>query len=83
MSIEQLSAFLGWCLLINALVLTVMTLAAMFFGEWISRLHAKLFGLSETSVKSEYFNFLANYKLLVTVFNLTPFIALKIMQASS
>ena len=83
MSLDQLSTFFGWCLLINVVLLAVMTLAMMLRGEWISRIHAKLFGLSETSVKSEYFNFLANYKLLVTVFNLTPFIALKIMQTSS
>jgi len=40
-------------------------------GEWISRFHTKLFKLSESVVKTEYFNFLSKYKLLILVFNMT------------
>ncbi len=78
-TLEQLTTFLGWCTVINSVTLAVFTLAMIMGSQFIPRVHSKLLNLPETAIKAEYFKFLAMYKLIITAFNLVPYIALKIM----
>ena len=48
-------------------------------GDWAKEIHSKLFKISKEKLDAMYFNFLANYKLAIFIFNLAPYIALKIM----
>jgi hypothetical protein len=41
--------------------------------------HSKIFDLSEEKIVNEYFKFLANFKIAVVIFNITPYIALCIL----
>ena len=47
--------------------------------EPIAKLHGRLFDLPPSELSLTYFNFLANYKILIFVFNLMPYLALRIM----
>jgi len=78
MSTDVWTAVFGWCAVINITILTVATIAMVSVHSWIARIHAKLFGLSDTDIKLEYFRFLSNYKLLTTIFFVVPYFALKI-----
>lgn len=76
---EILIGFLGWSTLINFTFLLITTLAIMFFKESIIKIHSELFNLNKEDLGRAYFNYIALYKILIIVFNLVPYIALKIM----
>lgn len=78
-SIETLTIFLGWSTVINICLLGIMTIFLVALRGPISQIHSKLCGLNEEDLARAYFQFLAQYKILVIVFNLVPYIALKMM----
>ena len=45
----------------------------------IKRLHGRMLGLSEDDLSRAYFQYLAQYKIAVFVFNLAPYLALRIV----
>ncbi|MAD17478.1 MAG: hypothetical protein CL579_15640 [Alteromonadaceae bacterium] len=73
------SEIFGWMSLINIGLLSLATLALMWMGEGITSVHSRLFSIPERRLKTMYINYLAHYKLLIFVFNLVPYIALKIL----
>jgi hypothetical protein len=82
MNIETIREFLGWCTVINFGLMTLGLVKVLLIRDWASGVHAKMFGLDEASVRLAYFQFFANYKIAVVVFNLGPYIALRIMSGS-
>ena len=81
MTLEQLSTFFGWCILFNSTILGLCAAIMIKGGSWMPRFHANLFDLTEASVRSDYFNFLATYKAITLALNIVPYIALKIIIA--
>ncbi|MDA7921857.1 hypothetical protein N9B21_02155 [Verrucomicrobiales bacterium] len=79
MTLPIFASFLGWSLLLNIVILSVSTIAIAAFRAKVSKIHAKLFRMEAGALGQEYFRYLAHYKLLVIVFNLTPWPALKLM----
>jgi len=79
MNTETLTTFLGWCTLINAAILLFVALVIVTFRSTIAGLHAAMFGLDEARVSQQYFAYLANYKIALLIFNLTPYVALRLM----
>lgn len=79
MNLEPLRDFLGWCTLINFGVLILMTVSLLLFRKKISGLHARMFGFNESLVPIEFYRFIAYYKMTVLVFNLVPYLALRVM----
>jgi hypothetical protein len=78
-SIETLTTFLGWSTVINFVVLAVAAILLILMRSPISKLHARIFGLGEADLPRAYFQYLAQYKIAIFIFNLVPYIALKIM----
>lgn len=78
--ISASAAFLGWCTLINFIVLIVSTVALVFCRQWVSSIHGRLFGLEESELAKLYFQYIATYKIAVIVFNLVPYLALRIIE---
>ena len=64
---------------LNLGVLLFSSLLLVFAGAPIKRLHASLFGLSEGDWSRAYFQYLAQYKIAILVFNLAPYLALRIV----
>lgn len=79
MTIETLTSVFGWMTIINCGLLTIFTIAMIGCKEFVSNLHEKMLGVPQGDLKKSYFQFLANYKLVITIFNLVPYIALKIV----
>lgn len=74
-----LTEFLGWCLVINSCFLVFTSIALLVFKTQILAIHHKLTDVSHDELHTQYFRYLANFKILIIVFNLTPYIALKLM----
>lgn len=80
MDIVLLSSFLKWCCIINFSCLLLSTFALLLMPDFIFKVHGKLFKLTRESFNTQIYQFLAMYKILILVFNLTPFLALWIIQ---
>ena len=78
-SVQIVREILGWCTVLNTGFLIFTALLLMLAGAPIKRLHAAMFNLSEEDVSRAYFRYFAHYKLLIVVFNLAPYIALRIV----
>jgi Family of unknown function (DUF6868) len=82
MNIETIREFLGWCTVINSGFLALALVKLLFIRDWASRVHAKMFGLDDGSVREAYFRFAVYYIIAIIVFNLVPYIALAMMSGS-
>ena len=79
MTIETLTELLGWVSTINIAILLCSTLALISMRGFITKIHSSLFGLDEKDLGRAYFQYLAQYKIAIIVFNIAPYLALKIM----
>ncbi len=78
-TIEAAREFLGWCSVINIGLLIFSGIFVVLFRDPISRIHAKMFDLDESNMSRAYFQFLAQYKIAIILFNIVPYFALRIM----
>ncbi|MCH9739364.1 MAG: hypothetical protein K0U38_00785 [Epsilonproteobacteria bacterium] len=74
---EVLTTFLGWSTVINIVLLMMTTIAITQFRESIVKIHSELFNLQKEDLGRAYFGYIAIYKILIIVFNLVPYVALK------
>lgn len=81
MNVEWLTTFLGWCTVINVIGLALATLMFMLMREFVTRLHSKMMGVPQADMPIVYMQYLSNYKVAAIMFNLVPYIALRIMAA--
>lgn len=79
MNIENLVLFFGWMSVINVSILFVSAIALALGKEKFASIHSSLFKLDKYDVKKQYFIYLAFYKILIIVFNIVPYIALKLI----
>ena len=78
MTPDALASFFGWCTIINVGILLFAAVLLLWMRGPVSRIHGKMTGLSEEDVARAYFQFLAHYKIAILMFNLVPYIALKL-----
>jgi len=81
--LSVVTEFLGWCTLINYGILILSTVILLVCADWVKGMHSKMFNISETSLDTLYFNYLGNYKLAIFIFNLAPYIALKLVSETT
>lgn len=79
--IEALTTFFGWCTVINFSLMAVGVVKLLLIRDWATGIHAKMFGLDAAPVRAAYFQWFANYKVAILVFNLGPYLALSAMSA--
>lgn len=79
MTVLDLTTLFGWLTVLHLGFLGLTTLLLLAFREQFAALHANLLGLDQTEVKKGYFSYLANYKLLIFVTALMPYVALKLV----
>ena len=82
-SIETLTSFLGWCTVINAVLLTVFLAVFAFLDKsedgFFVGLTLRAFGNTRADVLATVFRIFQQYRLLFIFFNLVPYLALKAM----
>jgi len=79
MSINEVTIFFGWCTVINLCIYTFSAFFIIVFKNITINIHSKLVGLDPAELPKMYFKFLGNYKIGILIFNLVPYIALKLM----
>ena len=79
LELSTLTAFFGWCTIINTLILVLTSVALILMRPTVTKTHGKMFKLSEQELSGAYFQYLANYKIAIIVLNLAPYIALRII----
>ena len=79
MTIEMLRAMLGWCSIINVGFLMFSSILLIAIRGTVSRIHGKMFNLDENYLSQAYFQWLAQYKIAIIVFNVVPYFALRIV----
>lgn len=79
MTLEALTTFFGWMTVLNFGFLAVVAVALLTLRNWMTSVHARMFNLDEKALHGAYFGYLANYKLLVLVFSLAPYLALRLV----
>ncbi len=79
MTTEALTEFFGWASIVNIAIFTLSTLMLIAMRRAIAKIHSKLFGLDENALGRAYFHYLAQYKIVIIVLNIAPYIALKII----
>lgn len=78
-TLETVTAFFGWTTVVNFGLLFISAIAVITMRATISKIHGKMFGLEAADLSRAYFQYLAQYKIAVIVFSLTPYIALRIL----
>ena len=78
-SLDAITAFFGWTTIINFALLFFSSITVIAARESIARLHGRMFGLESADLSRAYFQYIAQYKIAIIVFSLTPYIALKLM----
>jgi hypothetical protein len=79
MELNFLVTFLGWCSVINLVILSFSSVLLIGFGNNITRLQSRLIGIDENKLLPLYLNYLGNYKIMILIFNLVPYFALLIL----
>jgi hypothetical protein len=79
LNIDNLTAFFAYCSAINLSILCLASLMLVIMRRAISRLHGKMFALSEADLARAYFQYLAQYKIAIFMFNIVPYIALRLL----
>lgn len=76
---ETLRAMLGWCTLINIIVLLYWWLVLWLAHDWVYRTHTRWFRIPVEKFDAIHYAGMAFFKLVVIVFNLVPYLALRIV----
>ncbi len=79
MSISSAQDFLLWCLGINYGVMLCWFLAFWFGHDWLFQLHSRWFRISGERFDAIHYGGMAIYKIGILLFNLTPYIALRML----
>jgi len=87
MTRQQITSFMGWCTVLNIVLLLllsfVLLVAPSLFGGPSSALsirsiHAGIMNVDMADLSRIYVEWIAHYKILVLVFNVVPYLALKL-----
>jgi hypothetical protein len=79
MSLEMVRQTLFWCIVINYGVRLVWFLFFMLAHDWMYGLHGQWFHLSVEQFDALHYAGMALYKIGILLFNLVPYIALRIV----
>ena len=72
--------FFMWCSIINGSLLILFFLISTFAGDWIYRMHSKLFPMSRQTFNVVIYSAIGIYKLFFIMFILVPYIAFAIVE---
>ena len=79
MDITQVTSVFGWMLLINVAFYTLAAGFIIFARDWTAKLEARITGIPEEAWPRLFMDYLSRYKIAIMVFNLAPYLALRIV----
>ena len=79
MTLEIVRNALGWCTLINMAFLLIWLIMFIVGRDWIDRMHSRWFRISEERFDAIHYAGMAIFKTAIFLFNLVPYLALRIV----
>ena len=79
MNTEEIRSALGWCTLINYGILLFWFGMLVLQRDWVYRFHGRWFPLPRETFDAIHYGLMGIFKLGVFLFNLVPYIALRII----
>ncbi len=79
MTLEMIQRLLGWCAVINIALLLWWFLFFVLGHDLMYRVHSRLFKMPVQTFDTFHYAGLAVYKVLIMVFNLAPYLAIRIV----
>ena len=79
MNLDVAAHVLLWCAVVNYGVLLCWFLAFRFAHGWMYRLHGRWFRISIEQFDAIHYAAMAIYKIGILLFNLVPYVALRIV----
>ena len=83
MSIEQITVLLGWSTVLNFGVLMLTAIMLTLFRKPVQGIHTRMSGLSADALNKLYFQYMGNFKILWILFNLPPYLVIRIFMLGS
>jgi hypothetical protein len=77
--LETLRSFFLWCTIVDYAVLLLWFFLFLFARPWLRRLHGRWFRLSDDAFDLLHYGGMGIFKLGILLFNLAPYIALRII----
>lgn len=78
-TIDVMREFFGWCSVVS-MCLMIFTMILLFIIKGMAwKMHAKMFNIEESDIRLAYYRYLGHFKIAIIVFNLVPYIVLRIM----
>jgi len=79
MDLENVRIFFMWCSIINGALLIFTFLIFAAAGNFVYKMHSKLFPMSRDSFNLAIYSLVGIYKIFFIVFNLVPYLAISIL----
>ncbi len=83
MGIDSVRKFLLWCTVINYAIILIWFLFFILAHDWMYLLHSAWFHLSVEQFDMLHYGGMAVFKIGIILFNLVPYIALRISQGNT
>ncbi|OGV64420.1 MAG: hypothetical protein A2283_11130 [Lentisphaerae bacterium RIFOXYA12_FULL_48_11] len=80
MDINTIRSFFKWCTIINGGLLVFSSLVLLLAGDWVFQMHSQWIPLTREFFNVAIYCLLGFFKIIVLVFNLVPYIVLKILK---
>lgn len=79
MNIDSITNFFMWCSIINGILLIFWTVWYILAPDLVYRIQSKWFPISKSTFDLVIYTYLGLFKIFFIIFNLVPFISLKII----
>lgn len=79
MDIQTLTTFFMWCTIINGALLSLWITMFMFAPDLVYRTQSKWFPIPRETYNLVMYSFLGLFKIFFLVFNVVPYVALRII----
>ena len=83
MDTEKLTAFFKWCSIINGVLLVLAILGIVLGPEFGHTLQSRMFQVAPGNLSVALYMFLGMFKIFWLVFNVVPYVALRIVAGSA
>ena len=78
MTVEALRDMLAWCTVIDYIILLIWFFFFVFAHDWLYRVHSKWYMISREKFDEIHYAGMALFKIGILLFNLAPYLALRL-----
>ena len=83
MDIKKITSVLGWSIILNFALLLWWVLWMIFAHDWVYQTQSMVVDISVQQMDVIHYGAMAFYKILILVFNVIPYLAIKIVDKNN